>query len=187
MRLFVALDFPEGIRAAIRELTAKLKPLGKEARWVRAEGMHVTLKFIGHVKDEMLDTIVAALSGIDSPAPVEMRFRGVGFFPTEKRPRVFWCGIEASPNLSVMARDIESALVPLGIAAETRDFAPHLTLARFQSPRGADKLVSAARELDALDLGSARETEFHLFESKLRPTGAEYSKRRSFRFVKDAA
>jgi len=168
-------------------LIARLKPLCKSARWVRPEGMHVTLKFIGHVDAEKLDSLIAALAEVRSDAPVEMRFRGVGFFPTEHRPRVFWCGIEASPNLTEIASSVEGALVPLKIPAESRKFVPHLTLARFDSPHGLAKLLEAAAEFQSLDLGSTREMEFHLFESILRKSGAEYAKLRSFAFVKGAA
>jgi RNA 2',3'-cyclic 3'-phosphodiesterase len=187
VRLFVALDFPDSVRDAIRDLIARLKPLCKSARWVRPEGMHVTLKFIGHVDAEKLDSITAALAEVRSDAPVEMRFHGVGFFPTERRPRVFWCGIEASPNLAEIAAKIERSLEPLEIPSETRDFVPHLTLARFDSPHGLAKLLEAAAEFQSLDLGSTREIEFHLFESILKKSGAEYAKLRSFAFVKGAA
>lgn len=187
MRLFVALDFPDAIREAIRDLMASLKPLCKDARWVRPEGMHVTLKFIGHVADEKFDSIVAALSAVRLNAPIEMSFRGVGFFPNDRRPRVCWCGIEASPNLAKLAKDIERAFVPLEIEAENREYVPHLTLARLDSTRGIEKLLAAASELKSLDLGSTRETEFHLFQSELKRSGAEYSKLKSFAFVKETA
>jgi len=149
--------------------------------------MHVTLKFIGHVDAEKLDSIIAALAEVRSDAPVEMRFHGVGFFPTERRPRVFWCGIEASPNLAEIASGVDGAVVPLKIPAENRKFVPHLTLARFDSPHGLSKLLEAAAELQSFDLGATRETEFHLFESILRKSGAEYARLKSFAFVKGAA
>ena len=187
MRLFVALDFPDAIRDAIRELVARLKPLSKQARWVRVEGMHVTLKFIGNVDVTKSDEIVSALGDIRSHAPVDMRFRGVEFFPTERRPRVMWCGIEASPNLAELASGIERALVTLGIPAEERTFVPHLTLARFDSPQGLGRLVETAHEVESLDLGASREVQFHLFESVLKRSGAEYTKLKSFTFVKEAA
>ncbi len=183
----MALDFPDTIRAAIRELITRLKPLCRGARWVRPEGMHVTLKFIGHVEPDKLDPIMTALPEVRSHAPIDMRFRGVGFFPTGRRPRVFWCGIEASANLAEIAAGIENALVPLGIAAEKRDFVPHLTLARFESPRGLTKLLEAAVELQTLDLGATRETQFHLYASVLKESGAEYAKLRSYPFVERAA
>ena len=185
MRLFVALDFPDAIRDAIRDLIARLKPLCKDARWVRPEGMHVTLKFIGYTEPEKLEKITAALAGVHSSAPVEMRFRGVGFFPTERRPRVFWGEIKASKNLGELASGIENALVPLGIPAEKREFLPHLTFARFESPKGTAKLLDAAKDFQSLDLGATRETEFHLYESILHRSGAEYTKHKSFAFVKE--
>ena len=149
--------------------------------------MHVTLKFIGEAPVEKMDPIVAALGTVNSSMPVEMRFRGVGFFPNERRPRVFWCGIEATPNLAELAKEIDGALVPLGIAAEKREFVPHLTLARIDLPGGLEKLLGAARELGSLDLGGTRQKEFHLYQSVLQKSGAEYAKLRTFAFVKGAA
>ena len=182
----MALDFPDEVREAVRELIANLRPLCKSARWVLPERMHITLKFIGYVPAEKLDPIRAALASVRSSAPVEMHFRGVGFFPNERRPRVVWCGTEASPNLAQLAAEIESGLEPLGIAREQRAFVPHLTLARFESPRGVGKLVRHAQEMTPPDFGSARETEFHLYESTLKRSGAEYKKLESLAFVKGA-
>lgn len=187
MRLFVALDLPEDVRLALRDLLAQLRPTCRSARWVRPEAMHITLKFIGETGPKKLDSIRAALVPVHSDRPVEMRFRGLGFFPNERRPRVIWCGVEASKNLAQLAASVESALEPLGIAPELRAFVPHLTLARIQSPEGINKLVQAANELKSNDCGSARETEFHLFESILKPSGAEYKRLASYPFVKGAA
>jgi RNA 2',3'-cyclic 3'-phosphodiesterase len=185
VRLFVALDFPDAIRDAIRELVERLKPLAEDARWVRVEAMHVTLKFIGHVGVDERELIVSALDGIYSDAPVEMRFRGLGFFPTEQRPRVMWCGINASPNLVELVAGIERALLSLGVAAETRVFVPHLTLGRFSVPHGLGRLVAQSHEIGSADLGATRETQFHLFESVLKRSGPEYTKLRSFLFARE--
>lgn len=187
MRLFVALDFPDDVRDRVRDLIAKLRPLSKSARWVRPEGMHVTLKFIGHVPDETLDPIRAALAQVHSNAPVELDFRGVGFFPNERRPRVIWCGVHGSANLSELAASVEQSVEPLGIAREKREFTPHLTLARFSAPEGVNKLTRAVQEISPHDFGQARETEFHLYQSTLKPSGAEYKKLASFAFVKGTA
>lgn len=190
MRLFVALDLPDEVRRNLAELIAQLKPKCREARWARPESMHLTLKFIGHaVKDEdtqKLAELRAALAAVRSDGPVELHFRGAGFFPNSRCPRVVWCGVEASPNLARMAADIESALEPLGIPRENRDFVPHLTLARIESPRGTEPLIRAAEDLESIDLGSLSATEFYLFESKLKPSGAEYKKIEAYDFVKGA-
>jgi RNA 2',3'-cyclic 3'-phosphodiesterase len=185
-RLFVALELREEIRQAIGQLIARLKAVSEGARWARAEGMHVTLKFIGYAAEDQVGPIRSALQPIRSPQAVDLRFRGLGFFPNEKRPRVMWCGIAASPNLAPLAEDIEDALEPLGIAAETRDFVPHLTLARFSTPAKMPELARAAAEFQSHEFGQARETEFHLFESILRPSGAEYRRLASYPFLQGA-
>jgi 2'-5' RNA ligase len=160
--------------------------------------MHVTLKFIGHAVETgdaaKLDAVRAALAAVRSNRSVEMNFRGVGFFPNAQHPRVIWCGVQASENLAPLAVDIERALEPIGISREGRAFVPHLTLARF-NPAGSGKrsrsnraggeaLQSAAAEMAERDFGSARETEFHLFESITKPGGAEYRKLETYSFVK---
>ena len=183
MRLFVALDLPDPVRCAITELIAKLKPKSRGARWIKPENLHITLKFIGHVGNEKLSPIQAALSSIRAAQPIEIRFRGMGFFPNEHRPRAFWCGIAASPNLAGLAADIGHALVPLGVEAETRPFTPHLTLARFKSDEGIRQLVQAANDLKSTDFGAATETNFHLYESLLKSSGAQYNRVASFSFV----
>ncbi len=198
MRLFVALDLPADVRRALGEVIAKLKPLSADARWVRAEAMHVTLKFIGHAIPtgdvEKLDAVCAALATVCSDQPVEISFRGVGFFPDASRPRVIWSGVQGSKNLAPLAADIEKVLEPLGIFAEDRSFLPHLTLARFKPPRSGksrrshaatgEALRSAAAEMAQRDFGSTRETEFHLFESITKPSGSEYRKMETYSFVK---
>ncbi|MGH9738080.1 MAG: RNA 2',3'-cyclic phosphodiesterase, partial [Candidatus Acidiferrales bacterium] len=97
MRLFVALDLPADVRRNVAEVIEQLKPKCREARWVRPESMHLTLKFIGHaVADgdiDKLGELRAALATVRSNEPIELHFRGVGFFPNERRPRVVWCGI----------------------------------------------------------------------------------------------
>lgn len=187
MRLFVAFDLPGDVREALREPIARLKPLCRAARWARPEGMHVTLKFIGHAiadgDTEKLDAARAALAAVKSSEPVKIGYRGVGFFPDARRPRVVWCGVEASPNLAKLAADIERGIEPLGIPSETRAFVPHLTLARFKSPEEVDALVRSAAEWVSRDFGSASEAEFHLFESLLKPGGAGYRKIESYSFV----
>lgn len=190
MRLFVALDFPDAVRQRLRQLIARLQAYSSGARWVKSEGMHVTLKFIGYVDAGKVGAICSALAPIYSAQAVDMHFRGVGFFPNERRPRVLWCGVEATPNLPALAADIDRALAPLGIASEAREFTPHLTLARFSPERRnarVETLVRQAGELESCEFGAARETEFYLYESVLKPSGAEYKRLAGFPFVRAVA
>jgi 2'-5' RNA ligase len=183
MRLFVAIDIPAETRAAVAKLIAQLAPLGPGAKWVRADGMHLTLKFIGEQPEDKVARIEGQLRAVRSPAPVELRFAGTGFFPNPRSPRVFWAGIEASPNLAELAANIERRLEPLGIPREQRAFKPHLTLARFNSTAGLPQLREALATLGPLEFGNALSSEFHLYRSQLQRGGAVYTKLATFPFV----
>jgi 2'-5' RNA ligase len=182
VRLFVALDLSEEVRAALAQFCDKLRSEFPSARWVRTEGIHVTLKFIGEVNEDRVAVIESALASVRSSAPVEMKFRGVGFFPDTRRPRVFWAGIEGSPNLAEIAAQIETGLAPLGIARESREFKPHLTLARIQDARGIEKLHDAVRRQGSTDIGSVRTNEMHLYQSHLGRGGSKYILLKTFAF-----
>jgi RNA 2',3'-cyclic 3'-phosphodiesterase len=183
MRLFVAFALPSAVRNALATLIQRLKPECRAARWVRAESMHVTLKFLGETDPQKLPEIRAALAPIRSAQPVALDFRVLGFFPNEFKPRVLWCGVQATPNLVELAAGVEEALEPLGFAREMRTYSPHLTLARLEPGDALENLPRAADALKSYDFGAARESEFHLFESVLKPSGAQYSKLAAFPFV----
>ena len=176
MRLFVAMDIPEATRAALSDLTTRLKTNFPAARWVNLAGVHITLRFIGEVPAEKLDKIRQALGSLLSFPPINLRFAGLGFFPNARRPRVLWAGVEAAPQLAQLAAAIEDALAPLGIPAENRDFHPHLTLARFESPRESQGIGVTIESLGTPDFGGALSSEFHLYQSVLKRSGAEYTR-----------
>lgn len=191
MRLFVALEIPSAVRdnlaALIGELSAAGAPSTKShARWVRPENLHVTLKFIGNIDAAKLEEIRDTLAQVHSDAPVEVSFRGLGFFPNERRPRVLCVATAVSPNLSRLAHEIDQRLEPLGIPRETRDFTPHLTVARCDPPGISEKLRVAVQKSVTREFGALRANEFHLIESKLKPSGAEYTTLHSFRFAAEA-
>jgi 2'-5' RNA ligase len=183
MRLFVAIDAPEDVRRRVAAFAAEMRERAPRARWVRFDGVHVTLKFIGETPPERAAAIRQALAPVRTAAPVEMEFRGAGFFPSEKRPRVFWVGIHSTPALAELATDIERRLEPLGIARESRPFNAHLTLARFETPRESGELVQALAEEGEREFGRAVVREFHLYESRLEPGGARYTRIETFTFA----
>lgn len=183
MRLFVALEIPSSVRENLAALIASMRAITKEPRWLRAENLHVTLKFLGEVAEAKVDVIRSALGGIRSEKPVALEFRGFGFFPNEKHPRVFWAGMEASSNLKTLAGDIEGAIEKLGIAREKREFSPHLTLGRFERPRLPEVLRKLVADNQQREFGSLRTNEFHLIQSKLKPAGAEYTTVATFQFA----
>ncbi len=173
MRLFVALEIPPAVRENLAALIRDLRAIAPQPKWVRAENLHITLKFIGEVADTKLEAIRQALGKARSEAPVTLDFRGLGFFPSEKYPRVFWAGMQASANLKGLATDIDRAMEKLGIPREQRPFSPHLTLAR----------LPVIKENATRDFGALHTNQFHLIESKLKPSGAEYTTLETFPFV----
>lgn len=187
MRLFIALDIETVIRESIARFMQGVREFAPDARWVRPESLHVTLKFIGERPAEDVMESKRSLSQINA-LPVTLSFRGYGFFPTPKAPRVFWIGIEAGPELSQLAGAVDNSTAALGIEKEDHAYTPHLTLARggrSGSPRRqeGDKpnpvFLPLQEKLAALpkpDFGTMTAREFYLFESKLAPGGAIYKK-----------
>src|SRR3981081_4280743 len=143
MRIFIALDIEDSIRERIARFVEGVHGFAPDARWVRPESMHITLKFIGEKSEQAVGEIKQALETGGSGA-VEIRFRGHGFFPTAKAPRVFWIGIEAGPQLASLASAVDEKMVSLRIPKEEHVFSPHLTLARRAGGSGSQRL----RKLD---------------------------------------
>src|SRR5579859_560000 len=138
MRLFIALDIADEIRERITRFVEGVQGFAPDARWVRAESLHVTLKFIGEQADPAVDQIKQGLGTVAASA-AEIHFRGYGFFPTAKSPRVFWIGMDAGPQLTSLATMIDNQMAALGIPKEDRAFSPHLTLARGAGGSGSPR------------------------------------------------
>ena len=190
MRLFVALDIDSSIRAGIAQFLDGVRGFAPEARWVSAESLHITMKFIGEWPADRLEELKRALAAVRGE-PAEITFSGAGFFPALKSARVFWIGIEAGPALAGLAAALDAATSQLGVESEKRAFTPHLTLARTGSGRpgrtSSDRANSSFRRLQeklaampAPAFGTMSPREFYLYESKLSPRGAQYTKLASF-------
>src|SRR4029077_16514222 len=129
MRIFVALDIDDAIRNRIQRFMDGERGFAPDVRWGRAGSLHVTLKFISEKPPEVVEEIKRVLSNVRNDA-LEIAFRGYGFFPGAKAPRVFWVGVKAGPQLATLARAVDNNTATLGIPKEEHPFSPHLTLAR---------------------------------------------------------
>ena len=192
MRLFIALDIDDAIREKIRTFLEGVSAFAPDARWVRPESLHVTLKFIGEKPTETVDAIKSVLSKVAAP-PIELAFRGYGFFPTPKSARVFWIGIQSGPELATLAQAVDDATAKLDILKENRAFSPHLTLARRTGGSGAprwsksdapnqafERLSGKLADMSVLDFGTMTAREFFLYQSQLSREGARYTKLEAF-------
>ncbi len=175
MRLFAAIDIPEDVRRNLETFVDKLRPAAR-ITWSPVENLHVTTKFIGEWPEANLDEMKAALRAVPCSGSVAISVRGLGWFPNARHPRVFWAGIEASPNLAALAEATESATAELGVPKEDRKFSPHLTLARIRERVPLDSLMRAVEKSANVDFGSFEARSFYLYLSR----GGKYTRLAEF-------
>jgi 2'-5' RNA ligase len=194
MRIFVALDIDSDIRERIARFMQGVRGFAPDAKWVGPETFHVTLKFIGEQSPEQVERIKRALREVKA-APFSVGFSGSGFFPNARSARVFWAGIHADQSLASLAEAVDRATATTGIPREQHGFKPHLTLARARNASGSphqslsrssrSPFMRVEEKLQGLtepDFGTMTATEFFLYESKLSPKGATYTKLERFPF-----
>lgn len=182
IRSFVAIEIPEALKGSLGELLGELKTLPADVKWVRPEGIHATLKFLGTAAPETLERLSAALAkAAQERAGFELHMRGIGCFPSLRNPRVVWAGlVDEEGAAAELRRRIETAAREFGFPSEDRPFHPHLTLGRVRSPKGRVPLVRAIERHSGLELGSFRVERVILFRSDLRPEGAVYRRLKEF-------
>lgn len=183
IRAFIALDIDDKIRDQLARVRKHLEREVPERalRWVRPESVHLTLKFLGDVEQQLLVKIEDTLevcAGVVQPFSFEVR--GLGSFPNQRRPRVLWVGVqEKSGELEKLQKKIEANMSDAGFERERRRFYPHLTLGRVHRRASRSDVEQIAEALNATSievLGSIQCSQVHLYRSDLRPTGAVYTR-----------
>ena len=179
MRLFTGLDVPYEMRRNLELLLELLKPKA-QVHWSPLDNLHVTTKFIGEWPEERLDEVKRALAALPAPGDFTIGIRGLGWFPNPHSPRVLFAAIAAPQGLSDLAATTNSAVAPLGIESETREFKPHLTLARIKSAVPLLELKQAIAALPSVDFGAFQARQFHLYLSQQRGGRSVYTKLASY-------
>ncbi|HUS83457.1 MAG TPA: RNA 2',3'-cyclic phosphodiesterase [Dehalococcoidia bacterium] len=186
LRLFVACELPPEALEALARVQSDLRDQGAgRLRWVRPEGVHLTLKFLGGVASAKAERVIDALAkAIVEPFTLNLRFDRLGSFGGRMRLRVLWVGLAGDvEELASLAETVEKALKPLGFPRETRPFAPHLTLARVPDDMGIEERSRLADLVAAYKLPSQPSmtiSEVALMQSFLQPGGARYEQRAAF-------
>lgn len=174
MRLFVALELPPEIIGSLSALCEGVPG----ARWMNDDQFHLTLRFIGEVDRLAFEDIAHSLSGIEADA-FELALAGVGHYPPRGAPRVLWAGVRPSKALQALQARIESAVTRAGQPPEPRKFSPHVTLARFRvAPLDRVSTFLARHGLFATEPFAV--TAFHLYSSRMAPSGSHYEIEASF-------
>lgn len=177
-RLFVAIDLPDAVKDDLTELCYGLRGV----RWVKRNQLHLTLRFIGDVEDDLVDTLSDALAQVRA-VPFTFQLQGVGQFPPRGAPRVIWVGVKAPPDLQRLHRQIESVLQPLGIEPEDRPFSPHITLARLKeapSPESLRQFIERNIHFKTAPIPVSR---FVLYSSLLAPEGPTHTVEGQFALI----
>jgi 2'-5' RNA ligase len=178
IRSFIAIDLPEETRKALAAVQEQLKQSRARVRWVRVNGIHLTLKFLGNIHPDQVENIALAVAEeVRDEPPITLGATGLGAFPSRRKPRVIWIGMEGEvQRLTRIQARVENALEPLGFVREKRPFRPHLTIGRVKDRRRLQSLIDAMATLDMPQFDSFDVTEIILYKSDLRPTGAIYTK-----------
>ncbi|MGQ0814326.1 MAG: RNA 2',3'-cyclic phosphodiesterase [Gemmatimonadota bacterium] len=177
MRLFVAVNLPDAEKARLGAVLEQLRATTLPFRWVEADSLHITLKFLGNVADERCAQIADALERVArGVASFDVEIGGFGAFPSRARPRVIWIGVNGPPALYELHERVDKELEPLGFAREERPFRPHLTLgpiknkARINSAE-LDRTTSSIVYNAVIGVES-----IDLMRSHLSPRGAKYER-----------
>lgn len=181
MRLFLAVNLPKKEKDRIHRSARPLRERELPVQWIDPDHYHLTLKHLGPVRPERLDSIEAVMQKVsDSTQAFAASIAGFGAFPTIRRPEVLWAGIEATPEMRCLKQDLEWGLAELGFERETRAFHPHISLGRASGEGGA----GAFRGVDDVVAEMAHSGEFmirsiDLMQSKADRSGPLYTVLRS--------
>jgi 2'-5' RNA ligase len=178
IRSFIAIEIPSPLKARMEEIQRQLRRTDADVKWVRPEAIHLTLKFLGSIRQEDVERISQALAPVLADGEsFEVRVLGMGCFPNPRNPRVVWLGVDRGKDaLASLQRAIEQKMAGLSFPPEARPFSPHLTLGRVRSPRGRAGLAQALEKHQGVEIGTFQAQEVILFRSELRPSGAVYTK-----------
>jgi len=182
IRLFVAVNLDDSLRQSVADTEQRLRAAGADVKWVRADSLHITLKFLGWVDDDVVPQVAQAIAqAVQGQPPFLLSLAGLGGFPTPTAPRVIWVGIEeGAAELAGLGQRMEQAMEPLGFEREEREFSPHVTIGRCRSAAGRPQLIAAMQRERDRRFGQMQVLRVELMRSDLRPTGPIYTSQRAF-------
>jgi 2'-5' RNA ligase len=183
IRSFLAFELPVEIKKTVARVSGEIRHSGLDVRWVKAENIHLTVVFLGHVKTEEIEGIEEQVRNVcPGYGSFDIALKGVGCFPNRRRPRVLWLGLDGDiERMSYFRDDLQRTLKAFGIKEEKRLFKPHLTLGRFRSTRKmGSRLEEILSKYAGLETPVESLNELYLFKSDLKSGGAVYTKLKSW-------
>lgn len=177
MRTFIAIELDKTIKDTVSALIQKLDTGGRNFRWVKPQGMHLTLKFLGEVSEDKITEVKSVLGSIAkdySRFPLSLKETGT-FPPAARVPRVVWIGIEKNEFLQNIQARVEKELHNIRFPKEKRKYHPHLTLGRVKGLQNIETVMETLNQNKEAEFGRMTVNKITLFKSTLKPTGAEYT------------
>ena len=180
MRVFIAIDIDEEIRAALGDLQQQLQSKADikkgDVKWVNPENIHLTLKFLGEIEGEKVVEVCSIVKEVAGRhKSFELDIQTVGCFGG-RSARVLWVGAgEGKDNLLGLQKDLEQQLALAGWPEEKREFSGHLTLCRVRNPRAGVKLTAISDDYRNFKLGIISADSVSIYQSQLTPTGPIYT------------
>lgn len=174
MRVFAAIPLSDEARTVVRGVRDRLRESEWPVRWVRDEGLHLTVRFYGEVPEDRIDHLGSSLAdAVGRMDPLGMELDGLGVFPTRRRPRIIWMGIDAPPALELLHDRVERAANALGYHAAQETYRPHVTLGRVKRHSVlTDEVVAALDRVD--DTVGFHADRVILYRSRTERGGARY-------------
>jgi len=177
-RIFIAVELDPALRGAVSELEGRLTEAGVRLRWIPAENLHFTVRFLGEITPAQVAQVkLAARAAAAETVPFRLTLHGVGAFPSLQQPRVVWIGVrEGGEELAALSGRLDDALAGHRFPRENRPYEAHLTLARVRDRRLWRELVRALEVFHDATVGGQEVRSLSVMESHLRPGGARYVK-----------
>lgn len=177
-RVFAAIELSSKIQTRIEKQIQTLKAAvpDNRASWSRPENIHLTLKFFGNVPQRRIPRISeAAARVVKQLSKFQIQIENTGAFPKVSQPRVLWIGVsDPTGELSQLQQLFETECAVEGFEKETRDFSPHLTIARLRRPEGAKALAETNQKL-GFESMSVEVNELVVFRSEPSSKGSKYT------------
>jgi len=188
VRSFIAVDPSEEVIGHLIDAIDRMRQGSGGIRWLREDQIHLTLKFLGSVDEEILsDKIYPRLTQLaQASLPIKLQVRGIGFFPSPDRPRVVWAGIEGQvESLKALQERIEASVQAFSGSCEDRTFRPHLTLGRVREPHKRYGIGRMMMLGETVEFGAFMADRLILYKSELTPGGARYTKLSTFKLGRE--
>lgn len=184
MRIFIAVKIPGPLKKKIFHIQQELKSKIEKIKWVDAELLHFTLKFLGEISEEGLKKVEKVSFQIASEStPFVLEIKGMGIFPDYSSPRVIWIGVEeGGERIEELARRLDKKLSEEGFIKEKREWVPHLTIGRVKFLREKEKFKELILSKEKVEIGKMKVESLNIIQSHLTPKGPIYKTLKEYCF-----